>query len=482
MNRRRATRLAAALTAIGALMLTVALLAAPAALAAAGGGSAHFGGGGGGGGFGGGGHGFGGGGHGKGFAIYLIFRAIFDFGRLGHGLGFLVLVAIALAIYFYLRVLPKLRASMDARRERGREHRRSTAKRSRRVELAAAEASEEDPAFAPDAVRHAAENLYTSIQAAWTRDDRIALRGIVAPSLLTEWERRLDDLRSRGWSNHVEVLEPPQVQYVGLQNRGDAAEDQVTVRIDARIRDYVVDRQGRHIKRTGQFTETVRTREFWTLQRRGEHWILASVESGGEGAHALEGKIVATPWSDDERLRDEALVEGAVADAVPEGTRIAEVADLEFDGDARAAANDLSVADGRFAPDVLEVAARRAVAAWAQAVDGDDKPLREIAEHDAVRELLHPGDPSGRTRLVVRGPVVRQIRVRALDAGADPPTMTLDVDLAGHRYMQNRDTAAVVAGSTTRNTEFTERWTLALTGRDAQPWRLIRVDTPVGKA
>ena len=478
----RVGRRAATLAAIGATALTVALLTAPAALAAAGGGSANFGGGGGGGfGGGGGGHGFGGGGHGKGFAIYLIFRAIFDFGRIGHGLGFLVLLAIALAVYFYLRVLPRLRASMEARREHGREHRRSTAKRSRRVELAAAEASEEDPAFAPEAVREAAESLYASIQSAWTRDDRIALRGIVAPSLLAEWERRLDDLRARGWSNHVEVLEPPQVQYVGLQNRGDA-EDQVTVRIDARIRDYVVDRQGRHIKRSGHFTETVRTREFWTLQKRGDHWILASVESGGEGARALQEKLVATPWSDDERLRDEALVEGAVAEAVPEGTRIAEVADLQFDGDARAAANDLSLADGRFAPDVLEVAARRAVAAWAQAVDGDDHALREIAERDAVRELLHPGDPSGRTRLVVRRPVVRQIRVHALDAGAEPPTMTLDVDLAGRRYIQDRDTAAVVAGSPTHDAEFTERWTLALTGRDAQPWRLIRVDTPVGQA
>ena len=60
---------------------------------------------------------------------------------------------------------------------------------------------------------------------------------------------------------------------------------------------------------------------------------------------------------------------------------------------------------------MLEVAARRAVAAWAEAVDGADAALRAIADADAVRELLHPGDPSGRTRLVVRGPQVRQIRI-----------------------------------------------------------------------
>jgi predicted lipid-binding transport protein (Tim44 family) len=256
----------------------------------------------------------------------------------------------------------------------------------------------------------------------------------------------------------------------------------VTVRVDARVRDYVIDRLGRHIKQAGRFTETVRTREFWTLERRDGHWILASVESGAEGAHALEEQIVATPWSDEPALRDEALVEGAVADAVPDGTAIADVADLHYDGDARAAANDLSLADGRFAPDVLEVAARRAVAAWAQAVDGDDSELRAIAAPDALHELLHPGDPSGRTRLVVRGPTIRQVRIHALDAGAEPPTMTLDVDLAGRRYIQDRSTAAVLSGSRTGVSEFSERWTLALTGDGAQPWRLIRVDSPVGSA
>jgi hypothetical protein len=203
--------------------------------------------------------------------------------------------------------------------------------------------------------------------------------------------------------------------------------------------------------------------------------MLASVEAGGEGAHALGETLVATEWSDEQRLRDEALVEGAVADAVPAGVKIAEVADLEFTGDARSAANDLSLADGRFAPDVVEVAARRAVAAWAIAVDGDASRLRALADPRAVGELLHPGDPSRRTRLVIRGPQVKGIRIAGLDAAATPPTMTLDVDLAGRRYVQQRDTAAIVSGSQTRVVNFTERWMMALTGDAAQPWRLVHV-------
>jgi hypothetical protein len=236
---------------------------------------------------------------------------------------------------------------------------------------------------------------------------------------------------------------------------------------------------GNHIKRRGRLSETVRMREFWTLGKRDNHWILASIEQGAEGAHALEEQVVPTPWADDQGLRDEALIEGAVADAVPEGVKVAEVADLHFEGDAHRAALDLSLADGRFAPDVLEVAARRAVSAWTMAVDGDDQQLLAIADLQAAREMLHPGDPSGRTRLVVRGPQLKEIRVVGLDAAAEPPTMAIEVDLAGRRYIEDRDTTTILAGNQSRATSFSERWTLALNGDAGQPWRIVGVNGPV---
>ena len=164
-----------------------------------------------------------------------------------------------------------------------------------------------------------------------------------------------------------------------------------------------------------------------------------------------------------------------MADKVAEGFTVAEVADLDFDGEARAAALDLSLADARFGPDLLEVAARRAVAAWAEAVDGEDRDLEAIAEPAVLQELLHPGDPSRTTRLVVRGPRIDRVRITAVDAAAQPPTMTIEVDVTGTRYIQNRDTAAVVAGSDSSATTFTERWTMALSGDDAQPWRIAAV-------
>jgi predicted lipid-binding transport protein (Tim44 family) len=463
-RRRRTLFVALAVTAI-------ALLAAPAAFAAAGGGSSGFSGGG------------GGGGGGNGFVVFILVDLLIHIAVLGHGLGALVLIALGLLYLFFTRLLPKLidwwaqRAAASGPRRR-----RRPSQRERRVQLAAAEAADEDPAYAADEIVASAGQLFSDIQLAWDAGDRGRLATLAAPALMVEWSRRMDDFDRRGWRNHVQLLSEPSVELVGLTRKGDPDTDNVVVRIDARMKDYVVDRRGRHLKRTGRLGETTRIREFWTLQRPHAHWILASIEQSAEGKHTLDEQIVATAWADERGLRDEALVEGAVADAVPADTRIAEVADLEYEGDAHAAAMDLSLADGRFAPAVLEVAARRAVQGWARAIDGEDGALRRIATADAARELLYAGDTSGRIRVVVRGPVVNRIRVVQLDAAAEPPTMAIEVDLSGRRYIENRDTAAVLAGSRTRQTSFTERWTLSLTDDPQQPWRITSVASPVGLA
>ena len=73
---------------------------------------------------------------------------------------------------------------------------------------------------------------------------------------------------------------------------------------------------------------------------------------------------------------------------------------------------------------------------------------------------------------------MRRIRITALDAGAQPPTMTIDVELHGRRYIEDRDTTAILAGSQSRAITFTERWTFALDGDGRQPWLLAGVGAP----
>jgi hypothetical protein len=52
---------------------------------------------------------------------------------------------------------------------------------------------------------------------------------------------------------------------------------------------------------------------------REGRWILLSIEERSEGEHHLDEAIIASPWSDTERLRDEALIETAAEDGLPAG-------------------------------------------------------------------------------------------------------------------------------------------------------------------
>ena len=436
-------------------LLTALLALAPAgpALAAAGGGSSGFGGGGGGGGgggFGGGGGGFGGGGAGTGSPVFIL--VVFA----------VVLIVFALGVFRAWRV------------------RKRRAARVRQVELASAVAADDDPAFAADAVRTGARELYLEIQRAWDARDIDRLAQLAGPDLLEEWRRRLDDYARRGWHNRVEVLGEPQIQYVGLVNRAADADDRVVVCITSTLRDYVATRGGGVMYRDGARSDTVTSMEWWTLAKAGDGWRLESIEQSAEGMHNVESEIVTTPWDDERRLREDAVAERATADAAPAGFAVAELADLDFDGTARAAALDLALADGRFDPDLIEASVRRAVDAWAQAVDGDDAALEAAALLDALAQLLHPGDASRQTRLVVRGPRIDAVRIADLDAGAQPPSIAVELDVTGRRYVEDRDTAAVLSGSRSAERSFTEHWTLALDGTSDWPWRIAATGVPAG--
>lgn len=438
------------LTAVLLGLYVVVVLALPElAGAQAGRGSSGFGGGGGGGGF------SGGGGRGTGTGTGSPVVILFFFG----------LFALFLVFQF-----------MHARR-----YRRKIRQREARVRTASAEAAEDDAWFAADELIPAARKLFEDCQRAWDERDRARLSELVGPDLMVEWGRRLDDFDARGWHNRVEVLGEPTVRYVGLVNREDDDEDRVVVRIEASLHSFVLDSGGRQIMRKESGDETVSLVEYWTLARRGEGWTVASIEQRAEGDHHLDGELVPVPWSDTRRLEDESLTELAVADGLPPGFTTADLADVDFSGDARARALDLSLADARFMPDLLAVAARRAVAAWVEAVDGSDEPLLEVAGAEAVDALLYGGDSSRRTRLVVRGASVKRIEVSAVDVEREPATMTLAVELGGRRYTEDRDTAAVLSGSRDRATTFSETWTLALEGPDTAPWRLVATSgAPVG--
>ena len=174
----------------------------------------------------------------------------------------------------------------------------------------------------------------------------------------------------------------------------------------------MVDSQ-RHLRsRDDSISEITALAQYWTLGKIGDtdRWRLISIEERAEGDHHLGADVVASPWGGDARLRDGSVVEGAVAEA-PAGVEADEIVDLDFDGDARAAAGDLSLADPRFEPAVLEAAARRRRGRVGRAVDREDAGLAAVATPAALRALLYSnGDESPPVRPRPAGPAAADPR------------------------------------------------------------------------
>ena len=462
----------AAFLALTPVARAVATITAPdPVLGAAGGGSSGFGGGGGGGGFGGGGGGGGGGGFGGGggggpIVITSDPRAV------------LVGLALILAFFVTVWILGKvaqrgqMRAATWSRQYAEWRDKSTSGKRKRRakeVPPAALAAAEDDSYFNPEQVVQSADRLFRDIQNAWDANDQDALRRMVASDLMIEWSRRLDDFASRGWHNRVAVKQL-NVEYVGLTNREDDARDLMIVRVSAFMDDYVIDGRGREISHSGNPSREAYLREYWTLGVRDGHWMLLSIEQDVEGEHNLTDPLVARPDEDVASIRDEVVVERAVEDRAPVGTRLGELVDVDFSDDALMAARDLALVDGRVDPDVIEVSVRRTISAWAEAVDGDDTALLDIASRTIAEELLRPNGP--KTRLVIRGPKMQTATVSKLEP-TEPIRVAVDARVRGVRYIEDRDTVAVVSGDKDREVAFTERFILQLTDDEDTPWTLV---------
>lgn len=208
------------------------------------------------------------------------------------------------------------------------------------------------------------------------------------------------------------------------------------------------------------------------MAKRDGGWILVSVETDWEGAHHLQGPIVPSPWADD-RLEHAATLERAAGAVIPPVT-LAEAVPATLADDLRVAALDLAGFDGRYAPDVLEAAAHKAVEAWADAIDGDEQPLVQMAGGGNTTRLLHP-EGNRRHRLVIRGPRLRGLRITALRPKDTPPSITVEATIAARRYVEHRSNNAVLLGSRDHDSSFTVRWDLALSDHPEVPWRIVRI-------
>ena len=204
----------------------------------------------------------------------------------------------------------------------GRAARRRVAQRERRVELAAAEAAEDDPAFAPDVVRASgSQAVHARSRRRGTPTTANRLRELVAPDLLEEWERRLDDFdRTRLAQPRASRSESRRSSTWRSPTRATRARIASMVRIEATLRDYVEDRSGHRLKRAGRLAETRQgARVLDARQARRPAGSCSRSSRAPRASMRSTRSSSRRPGPTTQAMRDEALVEGAVADAVPEG-------------------------------------------------------------------------------------------------------------------------------------------------------------------
>jgi hypothetical protein len=211
---------------------------------------------------------------------------------------------------------------------------------------------------------------------------------------------------------------------------------------------------------------------YWTLVRAGDAWSVEHVESGAEGTHYLSDPLP-EEGSDQEELHDEATISTAAESVASDQVPVAEL--IDADATTHSQLLDLSVVDGRYAPDVISACVCEIARAWeAATAAGDRKLLEPWCTPEAATQLFHP-TPHGLRRVL--NLETRRVHVDQLRSDVEPPTLGVTLELSGQRWLTT-SYGMKLSGSRRRHRDFTEHWTLRSDPSTSCPWRLVHVDDP----
>jgi hypothetical protein len=372
-----------------------------------------------------------------------------------------IVALVVLVVWFLFRRLKAARTGASNTASDRSAHRADAQARDRaaQVEARVEALADTDATFDLDALKQRAVWLYVTAQRAWTARDHATLQQIMSPVLYGKWAEELRDYESRGEVNVVEVVSGPVVELVDVANRAGEANDTVTFRITATLKDYVRRNYGGGAARKDGSTRPV---EYWTLRKSGSgEWIVSSVEQAAEGAHHLTSAIETDGWDQKAVARD-AVLEVAGSTAVKSVSDILSLTSISWSTDADAAVGDLSVLDGRFDKSVLEVAVERFLEEWVM----NDGSL----DFTSVRTV---------NRTVMRNAAVTSIKVRSLVA-RDPIVFRVEVGAEGVYYEVDRRTEQVLRGDAHKRRPIAFSFDLRLDDPSATGWTVIAADGESG--
>ena len=325
-----------------------------------------------------------------------------------------------------------------------------TRMRARRAERVAVAASVDDPAFSPEAIRASVTEMLDAAQAVWAgREER-------------EHRERRDIQLLRGWANShrrqlgaaLRIAGRPKVDIVSVVNREDQTEDRAIVRLHLRVHRDPKASGNEPGDQTIFAQRIVPVEERWTLVRRRDRWLLASVSGDPISDELMTSPLIASPVEDDERVRETALREIAGRQAVP-ASELRDATDPELPAPQQL--RELSTLDDRFSPQLIEAELRHLVEAWEAHTDGSGWPLKHMASVKAIRALIHPGN--GAVHRMIRDARLVDWKVIEIDLESGPPHMRVWVQIEAAVFASDH---GKWIGSDRRRTKHALVWKLKL--------------------
>lgn len=291
--------------------------------------------------------------------------------------------------------------------------------RARSAERVAAEAALDDPVFAPERVRESVAEILAQAGSVWRGTEGDGFQHRRDCQLIGSWARGLEQIAGSG----LRLARDPSVWIIGVVNRETEAEDRVVVRVGIVLRR---DPHARTMEGDGTVlaTRTVELEQRWTLTRHADNWYLVSVDGDPLTGSALSLPLISSPVADENRIRELALREMSRDDTTPDPGAL-----IDRDEVGASQLLDLSVADGRFSPTLIEATLRHLIEAWETASGGSERPLRELASRRGAESLLHPG--GRRMRRVIQDASLERWEVVEIDADHKPSTLVIGLVIDG---------------------------------------------------
>lgn len=123
-------------------------------------------------------------------------------------------------------------------------------------------------------LKDVATSTFKLIQDAWTKNDLTIVKNLLTERMYRYLENQLEELKSNGLRNSVEILYFHEVKIVDVEEEDDYKV--VIVEINALLRDYTVDTNNNVVE--GSKDTPVEIREYWAFVGKALEWKLDDIK------------------------------------------------------------------------------------------------------------------------------------------------------------------------------------------------------------